>query len=83
MVYYDVSVTTTDGYTYTDRRTGSTMWVDYIDKDGNDASAEANIVTGNEAYFGEPGETTWYVVNGDVNFGAAGWKPVILTATSA
>ena len=69
MVYYDVSVTTTDGYTYTDRRTGSTMWVDYIDIDGNDASAEANIVTGSEAFFGEPGETTWYVVNGDVNFG--------------
>ena len=43
--------------------------IDYIDKDGNDASAEANIVTGSEAFFGEPGETTWYVVNGDVNFG--------------
>ena len=69
MVYYDVSVTTTDGYTYTDRRTGSTMWVEYIDKDGKSASAEANIVTGSEAYFGEPGKTTWYVVNGDVNFG--------------
>lgn len=43
--------------------------IDYIDKDGNDASAEANIVTGSEAFFGEPGKTTWYVVNGDVNFG--------------
>ena len=69
MAIYDVSVTTTDGYTYTDRRTAATMWVDYIDKDGKSASAEANIVTGNEAYFGEPGKTTWYVVNGDVNFG--------------
>ena len=69
LAIYDVSVTTADGYTYTDRRTSATMWVDYIDKDGNDASAEANIVTGNEAFFGEPGKTTWYVVNGDINFG--------------
>ena len=69
MAIYDVSVTTTDGYTYTDRRTAATMWVDYIDKDGKSASAEANIVTGNETFFGEPGQTTWYVVNGDVNFG--------------
>lgn len=43
--------------------------IDYIDKDGKSASAEANIVTGSEAFFGEPGKTTWYVVNGDVNFG--------------
>lgn len=69
MAIYDVSVTTTDGYTYTDRRTAATMWVDYIDKDGKSASAEANIVTGSEAFFGEAGKTTWYVVNGDVNFG--------------
>ena len=68
---WTVTVTTPDNYTYTDTRDNTYMFVPYIDKDGNDATADSKLITGTETSLGKAGTETWYVADGNFDFNNA------------
>ena len=45
--------------------------VSYIDENGQPQTVNATVLTGNESYIGTRNQTTWYVVNSNINYSSS------------